>query len=351
MTQVLHTADTHIGTRQYGLEDRRKDFSQAFAQVIQIAIEEEVAAVIHAGDLFDDRYPSTEDLGDVLRELTKLNQVGIPFLGIVGNHERRRGAQWIDLFAELGLAVHLGAEPTYVGDIVVYGLDYSGRREIELPELDDGVLVAHQMLDQVQVVDGELKLEALVGCGARIVLLGDYHQHKVWRQDGVLITYPGSTERWSLDEVARRGFNLIDLETGRLTRREFDTRRFIYIAGNEDPIRGIDAHPVTGAVVAVYLKKSGHTVKEIEEYGLTNGALAVQVRDRREDDVGLEQIEVSVEFGDLDRAVSERLDRMELSETSREIDHITRDREIADSNVDSEVDKLLTATGGSESDE
>ncbi len=53
MTRILHTADTHLGYRQYGLEERREDFSRAFQQIIEIAISEKADALVHAGDLFD----------------------------------------------------------------------------------------------------------------------------------------------------------------------------------------------------------------------------------------------------------------------------------------------------------
>ncbi len=344
MTKILHTADTHIGARQYGLEERRADFSKAFQQIISIAIEEKMSAVIHAGDLFEDRNPSAEDLQDVLQALSKLKGAGIKFLGIVGNHEQRRHEklQWLDLFAELGLAVHLGKEPYDLNGTPIYGLDYGGRRPIKPPALKGGVLVAHQLIDEVNP-HGELELEDLLSCGAGVVLLGDYHEHKIWHREGILITYSGSTERWSLDERTRRGCSIIDLETQRLDRRELTTRRFVYIAEDEDPLKGIDAHKVKDAVVCVYLGDSQYTVKEIEEYGHSKGALVVRVmREKTQAEPSERELDISVEFGDLDTLVSERLDQMPLSETSRKIDTIVRDLEkISDSGVDAEVSKIL----------
>ena len=355
MTKILHTADTHIGTRQYGLEERRADFSKAFQQIISIAIEEKVSAVIHAGDLFEDRHPSAEDLQDVFTALSRLKEAGIQFLGIVGNHEQRRNEklQWLDLFSELGLAVHLSNEPYYLNSIPIYGLDYGGRRQLKLPHLKGGVLVAHQLIDAVNP-HGELKLNELMVCGAEVVLLGDYHEHRVWRDSArrILITYAGSTERWSLDERSRRGCSIIDLETQRLDRRELTTRRFVYVSEDEDPLKGIDAALTSAdqkdAVVCVYLGNSQYTVKEIEEYGHSKGALVVRViREKTQTEPSEGELDISVEFGDLDVLVSERLDKMSLSETSRRIDSIVRDLErIADSAVDAEVSKILEQSHG-----
>ncbi|HEY5596274.1 MAG TPA: metallophosphoesterase, partial [Candidatus Bipolaricaulota bacterium] len=93
--RILHTADTHLGFRQYGLQERRDDFFKAFQQVVNVAIEKEVGAVVHAGDLFDNRFPTTEDLAEILGELSRLKACGIPFLGVTGNHDGKRGKQWL----------------------------------------------------------------------------------------------------------------------------------------------------------------------------------------------------------------------------------------------------------------
>ncbi len=349
--RILHVADTHIGTRQYGLEVRRADFSKAFQQAVEIAIKERVEAVVHAGDLFDDRYPTAEDLHETLRALFALKEAGIPFLGVVGNHEQRRGVQWLDLFAHLGLAVHLGSDAPYeLGEVPFWGLDYSGRRGLVLPKAPGGVLVVHQLLDRVRA-DGELQLEALLETGAHYVLLGDYHEHEVWRESDVLVTYSGSTERWSLDEREPRGVSLIDLETGVLQRRQLRTRRFVYIPQDEDPLKGLEARraKLKGAVVCVYLGDGHeHSVQTIEERARAYGALAVRVRDRREptllepdlDEAGLS---VQLEFGNLDALLSEKVAQQQFSKLAREIDAIIRDPKVADSNVDAEVTQLLEA--------
>ncbi|MDD4248839.1 MAG: metallophosphoesterase, partial [Methanosarcina sp.] len=59
-TRILHTADTHLGYRQYHNEVRRQDFFKAFEVVIQDAVDMQVDAVVHAGDLFDSRNPTLE---------------------------------------------------------------------------------------------------------------------------------------------------------------------------------------------------------------------------------------------------------------------------------------------------
>lgn len=345
MARVLHTGDTHIGFRQYGLEERRADFAKAFLQIVQLARDESVAAVIHAGDLFEDRTPGAEDLLATLQGLSALKEAGIHFLGIVGNHEQRRGVQWLDLFAELGLAVHLRPDrPFELEGIPIWGLDFSGRREITPPLCEGGVLVCHQLLDAVDL-DGELALEKLVRCGARFVLMGDYHEYREWRErynnHEILITYCGSTERWALDETSPRGVSIIDLSTGRLDRRHLETRAFFYIRADEDPIQRLETSPVHGAVVVVYLASPQWSIAEIEKLGYERGALAVRIRDLRAPTESPPEPSLELEFGDVERAVTEALARKNLSPLARELDQIIRDLQIPDSNVDPEVTALL----------
>ncbi|MCI2430512.1 DNA repair exonuclease [Candidatus Acetothermia bacterium] len=341
MARILHTGDTHIGFRQYGLEERREDFAKAFLEVVRLAIDERVAAVIHAGDLFEDRLPGAEDLQATLQGLFQLQRARIKFLGIVGNHEQRRGVQWLDLFASLDLAAHLTLQPYDLQGIPVYGLDFAGRRELEPPSCEGGVLVCHQLLNEVEP-DGELSLKKLLTCGAKTVLLGDFHERKVWFEKSLLVTYCGSTERWALDEQKKRGVNIIDLKSNRIDHRDLKTREFLYINADEDPLQRLKTSDVTGRVVAIYLKSARPTVAELEELGRQRGALAVRVRDLREMEGELEhQPDVQIDYGDLEQAISEALARRNLSALAREIDQVIRDFRIPDSNIDGEVTALL----------
>lgn len=56
MVRLLHTSDTHLGYRQYHLDERRRDFAEAFAEVVSAGIQQDVDAVVHAGDLFHTQY-------------------------------------------------------------------------------------------------------------------------------------------------------------------------------------------------------------------------------------------------------------------------------------------------------
>lgn len=356
--RILHVADTHLGMRQYGLEARRRDFSDAFQQVIDAAIQDKVDAIIHAGDLFDNRLPSMEDLRDVFRQLSQLRKANIPFLGIVGNHESKRDAQWLDLFSQLGMAVHLNHEQPYdLNGIPVYGVDYISRRpnEVHPPEVDGGILVMHQLTNAKEVTpSGELAMDELYKCGARLILLGDYHEYQIWREGEVLVSYCGSTERISTAERARRGFTIFDYENLSLERHELDTRRFTYLGTQDkpldDPVAELDAmaHLVKDSVTVIRPSQGTLTPRHLQEEGLKRGALFVIVRRPQEvivdsDEGGLAISQLQIE--QLDSAISEEIHKREFSQLVADMDQIVRDPSVVDTKVDDTITQLLEEAG------
>jgi len=125
MTRVIHTGDTHMGYTQYHSPVRRQDFLDAFAAVIDDAIEGEVDAVVHAGDLFRPR-PELTDLMGTISILRRLDDAGVPFPSPWSETTSRRGAASGSTCSNerLGLATRLGDDPTVVGDTSFYGLDH-----------------------------------------------------------------------------------------------------------------------------------------------------------------------------------------------------------------------------------
>ncbi|ELZ13722.1 metallophosphoesterase [Halovivax asiaticus JCM 14624] len=359
MTRVIHTGDTHIGYQQYNSPERRTDFLSAFRAVTEDAIDD-VDAVIHAGDLFHDRRPGLVDLQGTIDVLRSLDQSGIPFLAIVGNHETKRDAQWLDLFADLGLATRLGRDPVVVDDVAFYGLDYvpESRRDAltydfsPVPdEASSTALVAHGLFEPFAHAtwDTEAVLEeSSVDFDA--VLLGDNHAPGTETVTDTWVTYCGSTERASAAERDARGYNLVSFEDDVSIRRRAisGTREFVFVdvelAADEgaDRVRErLSQHDVDGAVVIVTIEGDGEPISPapIEEYALDRGALVARANDRR--DLPDEADELQVSFADPDAAVTDRLRDLDLSPGALTIDATVRDDTVADSTVRETVERRV----------
>jgi DNA repair exonuclease SbcCD nuclease subunit len=368
MTRVIHTGDTHVGYRQYHSPARRQDFLDAFEAVIDDAIQSDIDALVHAGDLFHDRRPDLPDLLGVLSALRRLDAADVPFLAIVGNHEATRGSQWLDLFENLGLATRLDDEPTVVGDTAFYGLDHvprSRRDDLDYdfapPPADAAAtaLVGHGLFTPFPHADWDT--EAMLDAAAvdfDAVLLGDNHVADTAQVNGTWVTYCGSTERASADERDARGYNLVEFGADAggeavvdVRRRSLDTRPFVFVdvelaegEGVERVRERVREYDLSDAVAVVSVTGDGDPVTPaaIEDAALEEGALLARVTDHRA--VGGDTTEATpdVDFADPDAAVRERVREMDLSEIGRRLDETIRDDAVADSNV---RDRVASAVG------
>lgn len=358
MTRVIHTGDTHIGYQQYHQPERRQDFLDAFQQVIDDA--DGYDAVVHAGDLFHDRQPGLQDILGTLSVLRSLSDADIPFLAVVGNHETKRDAQWLDLFESLGLAVRLGEEPHVIGNTAFYGMDFVPRSQrdeltygFEPHDTEHAMLVTHGPFEPFEYGNWdarEVLEESTVAFDA--MLLGDNHTPGRKKVDGTWITYCGSTERASADETKERGYNIIECEDGSeqrvsISRRGLETREFVYVdidlapgEGVERVIERVGQHDLTDCVVIVSIDGEGESIApaRIESFIDEQGALVARVTDRRETE---EESEIEVNFADPDEVVRERVRELGLSAAARDIDETVRASKIADANVADEVQHRL----------
>jgi exonuclease SbcD len=340
--RVIHTGDTHIGYSQYHSPERREDFLSAFEAVVADAVADDVDAVVHAGDLFDDRRPDLRDVLGTIAALRDLRAASIPFLAVVGNHEGTRDAQWLDLFERLDLATRLDAEGTVIDGVAFYGLDYvppSARDGLDYDFADrdaaHAALVAHGLFSPLAAY-GDWDAEAVLEASPvefNAVLLGDDHHPDRTTVGDTWLTYCGSTERASTDEREQRGYNVVEFDDGvTITRRGLDTRRFVFV--DVDLAEGEGAGRVRerlreerleDAVAVVTVEGDGEEVvpAEIEAFGDEQGALVTRVTDRRERED--EATTAAVQFADPDEAVRERVAEMGLSGAGRNIDDAVRD--------------------------
>ena len=357
MTRVIHTGDTHVGYQQYNVPDRRDDFLDAFRQVVRDAIADDADAVVHAGDLFHDRRPALADIMGTLSVLEELSEAGIPFLAVVGNHEAKRDAQWLDLYESLGLATRLDDEPTVIGDTAFYGLDFVPRSQrddldydFDPHDADSAALVTHGLFQPFDYGDwdaAEILTESSVTFDA--LLLGDNHDPGKQQVEDAWVTYCGSTERASASEREDRGYNIVTFDDEvRITRRGLDTREFVFVDVDLGPEEGVERvrsrvgqHDLEDAVVIVSISGDGDPVTpaSVESFALERGALVARVTDHRE--ITAEEGETEISFADPDDAVTKRVRDLGLSEAAHDIDETIRASKVADANVKDEVERRV----------
>ncbi|MDI9619477.1 MAG: DNA repair exonuclease [Candidatus Nezhaarchaeota archaeon] len=222
---IAHLSDSHLGYRQYGLIERERDIYACFEEAVDKAIEEHVDAVIHSGDLFHSPNPPPQAYRSALRALRRLKQKGIPFLYIMGQHDKPKmqAIPPLTIFEDMELLRHVSEKPYSHNEFSVVGVDHLRRdllksRLQELkPPTRNSVLMLHVLLKEVSPL-GDVSLYELP-TGFRYFALGDYHIFKSLKTRGGVAVYPGSSEIISLNDLteAGKGFCIADLSKDEVT--------------------------------------------------------------------------------------------------------------------------------------
>ena len=87
--RFLHTSDWHIGKSLKG-RSRLDDQAVVFGEIVRIAKEQELDAVLIAGDVYDSAAPSAEAQRLAVYTLMKLADTGARVFVIAGNHDHPR---------------------------------------------------------------------------------------------------------------------------------------------------------------------------------------------------------------------------------------------------------------------
>lgn len=366
MPVFIHTADTHLGYRQYQRPEREQDYLDVFIEVIDAAIERNCDGVIHAGDFFHDSRPSTDTLRATLAQLRRLRNHDIPFLGVVGNHEGTQNHQWIDLFSELDLAHHLSKSPRIIGDTAVYGLDHvpesqQGALEYSFDShsVEHAILVAHGLFTPVSPY-GNWDISTILDQSPvkfDAVLLGDDHDRRSMKIEDTIVTYAGSPERTATDQTQDRSFNLVTTDGTsdsdvQVEPQPVDARAHSLITIELSENDGFDRikqviknSEITDAVVGIVLTGEGDSIPpaQIEEFGKSRGAFAVRVSDRRILDT--EEMDIDVSFADPDAVIDQHVRDMELSSVAQDIEKQVRNIEsIPKTNLSATIESEVTET-------
>jgi exonuclease SbcD len=150
--RFLHTADWHLG-RQIRGKSRAAEFEAVLAQIVEIAVDERVDALLLAGDIWDTASPSPDADRLLFDALRSLIQRDIEVVLVAGNHDSPRKLEAIGRLTEM-LKVHTRGyiRPPLQGGLVT--IERGGERaEIAaIPWVPEG-----RALNGVELLDEEFK--------------------------------------------------------------------------------------------------------------------------------------------------------------------------------------------------
>jgi exonuclease SbcD len=237
MVRIAHFADTHVGYRQYNLDEREKDIYDALDEIGDRILEEHVDLILHCGDLFDSPRPTPQAYRAFKKFLAKLSSK-IKVFAVLGDHDRpkSRGVAPHVLFDDKMHILGVGGSAQHQQlkidgkDVFVAGLSNLSRtyRPVIVEELKKlgvlqmtgklGILLLHEGIDKFLPFEGafEVCLDEIPRNFA-YVAMGHLHQRiKASFGEGEL-AYPGSSEIMSRTEISSwqkdgKGFLIVDVE-------------------------------------------------------------------------------------------------------------------------------------------
>ena len=133
MVKFIHAADVHLGITYAGVGKNHKDIARmlkqaafdAFERVIDTAIEEEVDALVLAGDLLDSSRTFVKEKLFLQSQLNRLAPFGIPVIVALGNHDAGSAYVSGEHIYTLGSAVETIEVETRNGERVAFsGFSY-----------------------------------------------------------------------------------------------------------------------------------------------------------------------------------------------------------------------------------
>jgi DNA repair exonuclease SbcCD nuclease subunit len=230
----LHCADLHLGATIKTLTGLPTEFEPrlinapiaALDRIVTTAIENKVAGVIVAGDVFDNTHPSVSTKCQLRDRLQKLGAAGIPTLIVAGNHDPLDNTVSNIEYPE---SVHFFG--TKVDDIPmmqddeilahVYGVSYGTSKETknlatEFPSKPKGPFSIAVLHTNVAGQTGHdsyapCELTDLVEREFDYWALGHVHTRKTLREKGPVVHYPGNVQGLHRNEEGARGVTLVEV--------------------------------------------------------------------------------------------------------------------------------------------
>jgi DNA repair exonuclease SbcCD nuclease subunit len=379
--KLVHLSDTHLGKRQYNSSAREQDFVDAFEEVIDTAIDIEADAVIHTGDIFDSKSPSIDTLDIVADLISRLNNKGIPFYSILGNHDGR----WIDIVnRDVEGHGRLSENPRLVTDdedvsVAIYGFDhftpaqwdYDNLTLNQPPEPVDHTLVGlHQYItppivgaesEDLQMYDTHKILDSF-DTQVDVLTSGHYHEPCQDMVDDTLVYICGATERTKKNQKSAEYAILditkdnVSLEKKAVTCTRPIVRETITLEGGEslssvrkqlsDNSYTFSRQKDSLAVITLEGTPNGISAQNIKEIVLDLGAGLVEVVDNRthliESDIDLSELRESQES--LEDRVDSALDDQDFSSKTIDLESrfVRKTEEVPKIHVREEVEEFIT---------
>ena len=241
MIKILHTADIHLDSPLRSLAIRNSELRKvvttatraSFSQLIDIAIAEDVAALLISGDLFDGKERSASTGAFLMAELDRLGEAGIRVFYIKGNHDAENPITGtLDLPSHVHVFDARGGKEKLVDDVWIHGVSFTDRHAPDslLPRFKSpvpgavNIAMLHSSLAGAAGHDvyAPCSLADLSGMGFEYWALGHIHKRQV-HSDAPWVVMPGIPQGRDIGEAGPKSATLLTIDQGRIDVTEVPT--------------------------------------------------------------------------------------------------------------------------------
>lgn len=128
--KLLHTSDWHVGKTLKG-RSRLDEQKAVLAEIVALAIEHEVDAVLIAGDVYENVAPTAEAQQLVVRTLLQLARAEIEVIAIAGNHDHGPTFEaYRPLMRQVGIQLIGNARPADKGGVRRFAARSTGEQAV-----------------------------------------------------------------------------------------------------------------------------------------------------------------------------------------------------------------------------
>lgn len=249
MFRFVHAADIHLDSPLRGLESYpdapveqiRGAARRAFDNLVDLAVEERVAFVLLAGDLFDGDWRDYNTGLYFTHRMGRLREKGIRVFMVSGNHDAASQlTRSLRLPDNVTLFSHKKPETRTIDDlgVAVHGQSFSGRVVTEdlsraypqaLPGLCNIGLLHTSLTGRPNHESyAPCSAEGLASRGYDYWALGHVHKREVVGREPWIV-FPGNIQGRHIRETGPKGCAVVSVESGRVSGVEFrdiDVLRF-----------------------------------------------------------------------------------------------------------------------------
>lgn len=334
--KFIHAADLHLDSPLRGLskhedapaEALRDATRQAFENLVDLALEEQVSFVLLAGDLYDGTWQDFNTAIFLARKLGELGRAGIRVHAVVGNHDaQNKITRALERPENLTLFSDKKPETVVLEDleVAIHGQSYGQQHVIEnlaagFPAAQPGMFnigILHTSLNgrEGHASYAPCSLDDLTSKGYQYWALGHVHQSEVVSDDPWIV-FPGCLQGRSIREIGPKGCYLVTVEDANVETVEWraldvvrwsrcdvdlagvDTLEGMLDASREALAKAIDE--AEGRILATRLRLVGstalHPVLHAQAYTLQQSVAKVAAEVGGED-VWLEKVELATTPG------------------------------------------------------